>query len=96
MKNVKLSNGVEMPILGFGVYQIPDETECTAAVSAALEVGYRSIDTAAVYRNEGAVGNAIASSGIARDELFITSKLCISSLSLDIYTRTFMRVHMHM
>ncbi len=77
MKNVKLSNGVEMPILGFGVYQIPDEAECTAAVSSALEVGYRSIDTAAVYRNEGAVGNAIASSGIARDELFITSKLWI-------------------
>lgn len=77
MKNVKLSNGVEMPILGFGVYQIPDEAECTAAVSSALEVGYRSIDTAAVYRNEGAVGNAIATSGIARDELFITSKLWV-------------------
>ena len=77
MKNVKLSNGVEMPILGFGVYQIRDEAECTAAVSSALEVGYRSIDTAAVYRNEGAVGNAISTSGIARDELFITSKLWI-------------------
>ncbi len=77
MKNVKLSNGVEMPILGFGVYQIPDAAECTAAVSSALEVGYRSIDTAAVYRNEGAVGSAISTSGIAREELFITSKLWI-------------------
>jgi diketogulonate reductase-like aldo/keto reductase len=77
MKNVKLSNGVEMPILGFGVYQIPDEAECTSAVTGALEVGYRSFDTAAVYRNEGAVGAAIASSGIAREELFITSKLWV-------------------
>jgi 2,5-diketo-D-gluconate reductase A len=77
MKNVKLSNGVEMPILGFGVYQIPDAAQCEAAVSGALKVGYRSIDTAAVYRNEGAVGAAIASSGVAREELFITSKLWI-------------------
>ena len=59
MKNVKLSNGVEMPILGFGVYQIPDLKECERVVSEAIEVGYRSIDTAQVYGNEEAVGNAI-------------------------------------
>jgi diketogulonate reductase-like aldo/keto reductase len=77
MKNVKLSNGIEMPILGFGVFQIPDEKECTQAVTDALEVGYRHIDTAAIYRNEKAVGDAIKHSGIARDELFITTKLWI-------------------
>ena len=77
MQIVKLSNGVEMPILGFGVFQIPDEKECTQAVSDALEVGYRHIDTAAIYRNERAVGNAIKQSGISRDELFITTKLWI-------------------
>jgi len=74
--NVKLNNGVEMPILGFGVYQIPpDETE--EAVASALEVGYRLIDTAAGYQNERAVGRAVRSSGIARDEVFITTKLWI-------------------
>lgn len=77
MKNVKLANGVEMPILGFGVFQIPDEKECTQAVLDALEVGYRHIDTAAIYRNEKAVGNAIKQSGIAREELFITTKMWI-------------------
>jgi len=72
--NVTLNNGVEMPILGFGVYQIPpDDTE--RAVSEALEVGYRHIDTAAAYQNEEAVGRAVAHSGIPRDELFITTKL---------------------
>ncbi|MFI5623917.1 aldo/keto reductase [Nocardioides sp. NPDC051685] len=69
-----LNNGVEMPQLGFGVFQVPnDETE--AAVTAALEAGYRSIDTAAVYGNEAGVGRALAKSGIAREELFITTKL---------------------
>jgi 2,5-diketo-D-gluconate reductase A len=89
MKNVKLSNGVEMPILGFGVYQIPDETECIAAVTSALEVGYRSIDTAASYRNEAAVGKALASSGIARDELFITSKLWVDQAGEEASLRAF-------
>ena len=56
MKNVKLSNGVEMPILGFGVYQIDDLKECERVVSEAIEVGYRLIDTAQIYRNEEAVG----------------------------------------
>ena len=59
MKNVKLSNGVEMPILGFGVYQIDDLKECEKVVGEAIEVGYRSIDTAQAYENEEAVGNAI-------------------------------------
>ncbi|MFI0977301.1 aldo/keto reductase [Streptomyces sp. NPDC021093] len=71
---VTLNNGVTMPQLGFGVFQVPDE-ETTAAVGAALAAGYRSIDTAAVYGNERGVGRAIAASGIARDELFITTKL---------------------
>jgi 2,5-diketo-D-gluconate reductase A len=74
--SVRLNNGIEMPILGFGVFQIPpDETE--QAVATALDVGYRHIDTAASYRNEDAVGRAIRGSGIARDELFITTKLWI-------------------
>ena len=74
--NVTLNNGVEMPILGFGVFQIPaDETE--QAVATALEVGYRLIDTAASYGNEEAVGRALRRSGIPRDELFVTTKLWI-------------------
>jgi len=77
MKNVKLSNGIEIPILGFGVFQIPDEKECYQAVTDALEVGYRHIDTAAIYRNEKAVGDAIRDSGVKREELFITTKMWI-------------------
>ena len=77
-----LNNGVEMPQLGFGVFQVPD-AETTAAVSAALDAGYRSIDTAAIYGNEAGVGRAIAESGIARSELFVTSKLWIDSLDYD-------------
>ncbi|WP_339004196.1 aldo/keto reductase [Fusobacterium polymorphum] len=79
MKNVKLSNGVEMPILGFGVFQINDLKECERVVSEAIEVGYRLIDTAQVYRNEEAVGNAIKKSGIDRKECFITTKVWISN-----------------
>ncbi|MFH9264996.1 aldo/keto reductase [Streptomyces sp. NPDC017546] len=71
---VTLNNGVTIPQLGFGVFQVPDD-ETTAAVSAALEAGYRSIDTAAVYGNEVGVGRALASSGIPREELFVTTKL---------------------
>ena len=74
--NVKLSNGVEMPVLGFGVFQIPlDQTE--QAVSDALAAGYRSLDTAASYLNEEAVGRAIRASDVPRDELFVTTKLWI-------------------
>ena len=78
MQYVKLSNGVEMPILGFGVYQISDHNACEKAVSEALEVGYRSIDKAQAYSNEEAIGAAIKNSGIARKDLFITTKLWIS------------------
>ncbi|SDS04773.1 aldo/keto reductase [Microterricola viridarii] len=69
-----LNNGVEIPQIGFGVFQVPDDAT-EAAVSAALEAGYRSIDTASIYGNEKGVGRALAASGIARDELFVTSKL---------------------
>ena len=73
---VTLNNGVEMPILGFGVFQIPsDETE--QAVTTVLEVGYRHFDTAASYQNEEGVGRAVRSSGVPRNELFITTKLWI-------------------
>lgn len=77
MQNVTLNNGVEMPILGFGVYQVPPE-DTQRVVEDALEVGYRSLDTAAAYFNEDAVGRAIKASGLPRDELFITTKLWIS------------------
>ncbi len=79
--NVTLNNGVEMPILGFGVYQITDQEECERSVLAALEAGYRLIDTATAYGNEEAVGRAIKKSGIPREELFITSKLWVSHFS---------------
>jgi 2,5-diketo-D-gluconate reductase A len=78
MKNVTLNNGVQMPILGFGVFQIPDD-QTEQAVSDALAAGYRSLDTAASYQNEEAVGRAIAKSGIPREELFITTKLWIQA-----------------
>ena len=83
MKTVKLNNGVEMPILGFGVYQIPDYDECKRAVLDALETGYRLIDTAAAYLNEKAVGDAIKESGINRKELFITTKLWINNAGYE-------------
>ena len=76
--SVTLNNGVEMPILGFGVYQIPPE-DTEQAVATALEVGYRLIDTAASYGNEEAVGRAVRSSGIPREELFVTTKLWIQN-----------------
>ena len=75
MKFVALNNGVKMPQLGFGVFQIPDLKECEQAVLDAIDSGYRLIDTAAAYHNEEAVGAAIKKSGVAREKLFITSKL---------------------
>ncbi|MGO2540678.1 aldo/keto reductase [Specibacter sp. AOP5-B1-6] len=79
---ITLNNGVAMPQIGFGVFQVPnDETE--QAVTAALAAGYRSIDTAAVYGNEEGVGRAIAASGLAREELFITSKVWIADLGRE-------------
>jgi len=79
MQKLKLNNGVEMPILGFGVFQIPDAEECERSVYDAIQTGYRLIDTAASYMNEEAVGKAIKRSGVAREELFITTKLWIQS-----------------
>lgn len=77
MQNVILNNGVKMPILGFGVFQITDKNECERSVLDAIETGYRSIDTAAAYMNETEVGNAIRKSGIERKDLFITTKLWV-------------------
>ena len=84
MEYVKLNNGVEMPILGFGVYQMNDLEECERSVLDAIETGYRLIDTASAYGNEEAVGRAIKKSGVARDELFITTKLFKKFNSLPI------------
>lgn len=76
---ITLNNGVEIPALGFGVWQMENLQECENAVIKAIETGYRMIDTASIYQNETAVGNAIRNSGINRDELFITSKLWVQS-----------------
>lgn len=79
MQTVTLNNGVEMPILGFGVFQVTDLAECERSVIDAIQTGYRLIDTAAAYGNEEAVGKAIKRSGVARDDLFITTKVWIQS-----------------
>jgi len=79
MQNVKLNNDVEMPILGFGVFQVKDLAECERSVVDAIATGYRLIDTAQSYENEEAVGKAIKKSGVAREDLFITTKLWIQS-----------------
>lgn len=83
MEKVKLNNGVEIPVIGFGVFQIPDPAACQQAVSDALEVGYRLIDTAAAYMNEEAVGAAIKSSGIPREDIFVTTKLWVQDYGYD-------------
>ncbi|KQB42537.1 aldo/keto reductase [Flavobacterium aquidurense] len=83
MYNIKLNNGVEMPILGFGVFQMQDMAECEQAVVDAIKTGYRLIDTAASYMNEQAVGKGIKRSGIAREELFITTKLWVSDAGYE-------------
>ncbi|MCP1184049.1 aldo/keto reductase [Paenibacillus sp. 1781tsa1] len=83
MQLVTLNNGVKMPIIGFGVYQVPDADECENTVYEALKAGYRLIDTAAGYLNEEAVGRAIKRSGIAREELFITTKLWIQDAGYE-------------
>ena len=82
MKELRLNNGVMMPSVGFGVYQIP-KSETIEAVSTALEVGYRLIDTAASYFNEQEVGQAIAQSGLKREEIFITSKLWVQDYEYE-------------
>ncbi|OXL85817.1 2,5-diketo-D-gluconic acid reductase [Paenibacillus sp. SSG-1] len=83
MQTVTLNNGVQMPIIGFGVYQIPDAEECENAVYEALMAGYRLIDTAAGYLNEEAVGRAIKRSGVPREELFITTKLWVQDANYE-------------
>ncbi|KJJ41271.1 2,5-diketo-D-gluconic acid reductase [Bacillus subtilis] len=83
MQTVTLNNGVKMPIIGFGVYQVPDAQECENAVYEALMAGYRLIDTASGYLNEEAVGRAIKRSGVPREELFITTKLWIQDAGYE-------------
>lgn len=78
-----LNNGIKMPALGFGVYQITDQNECRQAVINAIQAGYRLIDTAQAYGNEEAVGSAIKASGVAREELFITTKLWVSDVNYE-------------
>jgi 2,5-diketo-D-gluconate reductase A len=83
MQNVLLNNNVEMPILGFGVFQVTDAEECERSVLEALRAGYRLIDTAAAYGNEAAVGRAIKASGLAREELFVTTKLWVQDTGYE-------------
>ncbi|WP_022823714.1 aldo/keto reductase [Hymenobacter norwichensis] len=83
MLTTKLNNGVEMPLLGFGVYQVTDAAECENSVYEALQAGYRLVDTAAAYGNEEAVGKAIKRSGVPREELFITTKLWVQDASYE-------------
>jgi diketogulonate reductase-like aldo/keto reductase len=91
MQNVKLNNGVEIPILGFGVFQITDPAECEQCVVDAIQAGYNHIDTAASYQNEEAVGRGIKQSGVAREKLFITTKLWIQSNGYDGTLKAFER-----
>lgn len=82
MEYIKLNNGVEMPILGYGVYQVSPE-ECERCVADAISVGYRSIDTAQAYYNEEGVGNAVKKSGVSRSELFLTTKVWVSNAGYE-------------
>ncbi|MGA9774146.1 MAG: aldo/keto reductase [Blastocatellia bacterium] len=91
MQKVVLNNGVEMPILGFGVFQIADAGECERSVYDALQAGYRLIDTAAAYGNEEAVGKAIKRSGVAREEIFVTTKLWVQDVGYESAKRAFER-----
>ncbi|MFF2407566.1 aldo/keto reductase [Streptomyces sp. NPDC058092] len=86
--SITLNNGVEMPQLGFGVWQVPDD-EAAKAVATAIESGYRSIDTAAIYENEEGTGRAVAASGVAREELFVTTKLWNADQGYDSTLRAF-------
>jgi 2,5-diketo-D-gluconate reductase A len=83
MQHVTLNNGVQMPIVGFGVFQIADAKECERSVVDAIEVGYRLIDTAASYKNEEAVGAGLRASGVARSDLFVTSKLWVEDADYE-------------
>lgn len=83
MRNVKLNNEIKMPLLGFGIYQITDNSKCEEAVLTALKMRYRLIDTAASYDNEQAVGNAIIKSRISRDEIFVTTKVWVQDFGYE-------------
>lgn len=89
--SVTLNNGVEMPLLGFGVFQVPDLEECERSVYEAIQSGYRLIDTAAAYGNEEAVGNAIKRGGVPREKLFVTTKLWISDAGYESTKKAFER-----
>src|SRR3954453_11400752 len=89
--SVPLNNGVEMPLLGFGVFQVNDAEECERSVYEAIRTGYRLLDTAAAYGNEAAVGDAIKRSGVAREELFITTKLWIQDAGYERAKQAFER-----
>jgi len=91
MQNVVLNNGVQMPIVGFGVYQIADTEECERSVYEAIRAGYRLIDTAAAYQNEEAVGKAIEKSGVPREEIFVTTKLWIQDAGCESTKKAFER-----
>lgn len=91
MQKVVLNNGVQMPILGFGVYQIADTEECERSVYEAIGAGYRLIDTAAAYQNEEAVGKAIEKSGVPREEIFVTTKLWIQDAGCESTKKAFER-----
>lgn len=83
MQHVTLNNGIQMPIAGFGVFQIPDAKDCERSVIDAIEVGYRLIDTAASYMNEEAVGRGLKASGLPREQLFVTSKLWVQETGYE-------------
>ncbi|MEG3001168.1 MAG: aldo/keto reductase [Comamonas sp.] len=83
MQHVPLNNGLHMPIVGFGVFQIADAVECQHSVVAAIDAGYRLIDTAASYLNEEAVGKGLRSSGVSREQLFVTSKLWVQETGYE-------------
>ena len=91
MQKVVLNNGVEMPLLGFGVFQMSDLVECERCVADAIEAGYRLLDTAASYGNEEAVGRAIQKSGVARDEIFVTTKLWLADAGYERTKAAFQR-----
>ncbi|MGX7150163.1 aldo/keto reductase [Enterococcus ureasiticus] len=91
MQTVTLNNGVEIPILGFGTYQITDPKEAEQAVVDAIKAGYRHIDTAQSYMNEEAVGRGIAASGVSREELFITTKIWVENVSYEGVKNSFQR-----
>lgn len=83
MQTITLNNGITMPMAGYGVFQIPDAEECTRCVIDAISVGYRLIDTAASYMNEAAVGQGLKQSGLAREQLFVTSKLWVQDTGYE-------------